>query len=426
MRGASLRQLKAFATVARHLSFVRAAEELHLTPPAVSLQVSQLEREVGLPLFDRRGKTVSLTMPGEYLLVYARRMLSTQKEAEDAMARLRGAQTGRITIGMVSTAKYFLPRLLARFREEHRGVELRMAIGNRERLIEQLRDAEVDLAVMGRPPKEIDARAEQFATQPHAIVASPLHRLAGMREIPPAMLAGEEFIVRESGSGTRAAMEQFFRDHRIAPPQVMETTSNETIKQAVIANMGLAFLSLHTTGLEVQNGLLVVLDVVGLPMLRRWHIVRLQGKPLSPAVEALRYFVLAHGAELIEAQFGGDAGAANRHDAAGEVHLHVPLATAAAAAPAADASSTAPPMRKEAGPAATPPKSPRARGGVASTGASSGVAARSGAAKGTAAQGTAAKRSAKPSPATVSAAPSKRHAQRSPRTGRVPPRAGRT
>jgi LysR family transcriptional regulator, low CO2-responsive transcriptional regulator len=156
LRNASLRQLKAFVTVARHLSFARAAEELHLTPPAVSLQVSQLERDVGLPLFDRRAKTVSLTMPGEYLLVYARRMLSTLKEADDAMARLRGAQTGRITIGMVSTAKYFLPRLLALFREEHRGVELRMSIGNREQLIAQLRDAEVDLAVMGRPPREIE------------------------------------------------------------------------------------------------------------------------------------------------------------------------------------------------------------------------------------------------------------------------------
>ena len=307
MKGASLRQLKAFATVARHLSFVRAAAELHLTPPAVSLQVSQLEREIGLPLFERRGKSVSLTMPGEYLLVYARRMLGTQKEAEDAMARLRGAQTGRITVGMVSTAKYFLPRLLARFREEHRGVDLRMSIGNREQLISQLRDAEVDLAVMGRPPKEIDARAEQFAVQPHAIVASPLHRLAGVREIAPSMLSGEEFIVREQGSGTRAAMEQFFREHRVAPLQVMETTSNETIKQAVIANMGLAFLSLHTTGLEQQSGLLVVLDVVGLPMMRSWHIVHLQGKPLSPAAEALRYFVIEHGAQLIESQFGVDA-----------------------------------------------------------------------------------------------------------------------
>jgi DNA-binding transcriptional LysR family regulator len=310
VKGATLRQFRAFASVARHLSFVRAAEELHLTPPAISLQIAQLEREVGLPLFERRGRSVTLTMPGEYLLVYARRLLGTLKEADAAMARLQGVQTGRITIGMVSTAKYFLPRLLARFRQEHRGVDLRMSIGNRERLVDQLRNAEVDLAVMGRPPRELDARAEPFAEQPHAIVASPQHRLAGVRQLPPAMLSAEEFIVREPGSGTRAAMEQFFRENHIAPPRVMETTSNETIKQAVIADMGLAFLSLHTTGLEVREGLLVVLDVVGLPVVRRWHIVHLQGKPISPAAEALRYFVLEHGAELIASQFGRDAVAA--------------------------------------------------------------------------------------------------------------------
>jgi DNA-binding transcriptional LysR family regulator len=310
MRGASLRQLKAFAAVARHQSFVRAAAELHLTPPAVSLQIGQLEAEVGLPLFDRRGKRVALTMPGEYLLVYARRMLSTLKEAEDAMARLRGAQSGRITIGMVSNAKYFLPRLLARFRDVHRGVELRMELGNRERLIAMLRDAEVDLAVMGRPPREMEVRAEQFAEQPHAIVAAPAHRLAALDGIAPAMLSGEEFIVRETGSGTRAAMEQYFREHGIAPPQVMTSTSNETIKQAVMANMGLAFLSLHTCGLELQQGLLVVLDVLGLPMPRRWHVVQLQGKPLSPPAEALRLFLLQHAAPMIAEQFGRHASTA--------------------------------------------------------------------------------------------------------------------
>lgn len=304
MRGTSLRQLKAFATVARHQSFVRAAEELHLTPPAVSLQIGQLEAEVGLPLFDRRGRKVALTMPGEYLLVYARRMLSTLKEAEDAMARLRGAQTGRITIGMVSNAKYFLPRLLARFRDVHRGVELRMELGNRERLIAMLRDAEVDLAVMGRPPREMEVRAEQFAEQPHAIVAAPVHRLAAAHDVSPAMLSGEEFIVRETGSGTRAAMEQFFRDSRIAPPQVMTSTSNETIKQAVMANMGLAFLSLHTCGLELQQRLMIVLDVAGLPMPRRWHVVHMQGKPLSPAADALRVFLLEHAEPMILAHFG--------------------------------------------------------------------------------------------------------------------------
>jgi len=305
MRAATLKQLRAFCAVTRHRSFAGAAEELHLTPPAVTMQIKELESVVGLPLFDRGARAATLTMSGEYLLVYARRVLGTLKEAEDAMARLRGAQSGRITIGMVSTAKYFLPRLLARFRAEHRGVEMKLAVGNREQLVRQLHDNEVDLAVMGRPPRELDTRAEPFAVQPHAVVASPEHPLARQRGIPPSALGAEEFIVREPGSGTRAAMEQFFREHHLAPPQVMEMTSNETIKQAVIANMGLAFLSLHTAGLEIAAGHLVVLDVVGLPLLRRWHIVNVRGKPLSPAAEALRDFVLQQGEALIAAQFAG-------------------------------------------------------------------------------------------------------------------------
>jgi len=311
MRGATLKQLRSFCAVARHRSFAGAAEELHLTPPAVTMQIKELELVVGLPLFDRGARAAALTMSGEYLLVYARRVLGTLKEAEDAMARLRGAQSGRITIGMVSTAKYFLPRLLARFRAEHRGVEMQLAVGNREQLVRQLHDNEVDLAVMGRPPRELDTRAEPFAVQPHAVVASPEHPLAQQHGIPPSALGSEEFIVREPGSGTRAAMEQFFREHHLAPPQVMEMTSNETIKQAVIANMGLAFLSLHTAGLEIATGQLVVLDVVGLPLMRRWHIVNVRGKPLSPAAEALRYFVLEQGEALIAAQFAGAVPAAS-------------------------------------------------------------------------------------------------------------------
>ncbi len=305
MRAATLKQLRSFCAAARHLSFAKAAAELHLTPPAVTMQIKELESVVGLPLFDRGAKTVSLTMTGEYLLVYARRVLATLKEAEDAVARLRGAETGRITIGMVSTAKYFLPRLLARFRTEHRGVEMRLAVGNREQLVKQLHDNEVDLAVMGRPPRELDTRAEPFAAHPHSIVASAEHPLAQRREIAPSMLGAEEFIVREPGSGTRAAMEHFFREQHIAPPLVMEMASNETIKQAVIANMGLAFLSLHTAGMELETGQLVVLDVIGLPLMRRWHIVNVRGKPQSPAAEALRYFVLEHAEALLAKQFAG-------------------------------------------------------------------------------------------------------------------------
>jgi len=303
MRGATLKQIRAFCAAARHRSFAKAAEELHLTPPAVTMQIKELETAVGLPLFDRGSRTAALTMSGEYFLVYARRLLATLKEAEDAMARLRGAETGRITIGMVSTAKYFLPRLLARFREEHRGVEMRLSVGNREQLVRQLHDNEVDLVVMGRPPRELDTRAEPFAAHPLGVVAAPEHPLARQREIPPLVLADQEFIVREPGSGTRAAMEHFFREQRLAPPQVMEMTSNETIKQAVIANMGLAFLSLHTCGLELETRKLVALDIVGLPIVRRWHILNLRSKPQSPAAEALRYFVLAQGEALLAGQF---------------------------------------------------------------------------------------------------------------------------
>jgi DNA-binding transcriptional LysR family regulator len=304
MRAVTLRQLAVFASVARHSSFARAAEELHLTQPAISMQIKELEAAVELPLFERSGRAVRLTMPGEYLLVYARRMLATLKEAGDAMAKLRKVQGGRITIGMLSTAEYFLPRLIARFRAQHPAVEMRLAVGNREELSRMLHDNEVDLAVMGSPPRELDTRAEPFAAHPLGVIASPEHPLARRREIPPKALDGEPFILREPGSGTRAAMERFFREHHVAPAPIMEMTSNETIKQAVIANMGLAFVSLHTVALELSVGQLVSLDVAGLPLVRRWHILHVRAKALSPAAEAFRYFVLDEGERLLAEQYG--------------------------------------------------------------------------------------------------------------------------
>jgi DNA-binding transcriptional LysR family regulator len=305
MRSTTLHQLRIFVAVAKHLSFARAADEMHLSQPAVSMQIKELESVMELPLFERAGRSIRLTMPGEYLLVYARRILGALKEAGDAMAKLRKVQGGRITIGMVSTVEYFLPRLLARFRSQHPGVEMRLAVGNREQLSKLLHDNEVDLAVMGRPPRELDTRAEPFAAHPLGIIASPEHPLARRREIAPKTLDAEPFIVREPGSGTRAAMEQFFRDSRIAAAPTMEMTSNETIKQAVIANMGLAFVSLHTVALELSVGQLVLLDVAGLPLMRRWYIVNVQRKPLTPAAESFRYFVLDQGERLLAEQFGG-------------------------------------------------------------------------------------------------------------------------
>lgn len=302
MRNVTLRQLRVFAEVARRLSFVRAAEALHLTPPAVTMQIKELEAAVELPLFDRQGRSVSLTTAGEYLLVYAKRMLATIKEAEDAMARLRRVETGVLNIGLVSTAKYFVPRLLARFREEHPGVEVRLAVsGNREQLVALLHGGEVDMAVMGRPPREMATRAEPLAAHPLVFVAPPGHPLLARDRVGSAALEDPPFIVREPGSGTRKAMEDFFAEQRVTPRITMEMSSNETIKQAVMAGMGVSFLSLHTIGLEVRSGLLGVVDVEGTPIMKTWNLVHLMSKMLSPAAEAFRYFMLEEAERMLRA-----------------------------------------------------------------------------------------------------------------------------
>jgi len=278
---------------------------LHLTPPAVSMQIKELEGQVGLPLFDRGGRSVALTVTGEYLLVYVRKILATLKDAEDAVARLSGLQTGRLTIGMVSTAKYFVPRLMARFRAEHPGIEVRLAIGgNREQLVALLQANEVDLAIMGRPPRELATRAEPFASHPHVIVTPPDHPLVKAGHAPAAALADYEFLIREEGSGTRAAMEKFFADHRLEPRVAMEMTSNETIKQAVMAGMGISFLSLHTIGLELKAGLIAVPDIEDLPLAKRWYIVNTLAKTLSPAAEAFRYFMLEEAERFLAQEYG--------------------------------------------------------------------------------------------------------------------------
>lgn len=293
MKNITFRQLRVFAEVARQMSFARAAETLHLTPPAVTMQVKELEANVGLALFAREGRKVTLTHAGEYFVVYARRLLATLKDADDAMARFKRVEGGTLSVGLVSTAKYFVPQLLARFREEHAGVEIKLSVcQNREQLVALLHAGDVDVAVMGRPPKELATRAEPFAAHPQVFVAPPGHPLLGAGQLPATALAPYPLIVRERGSGTRAVMEKYLAEHHIAPPISMEMPSNETIKQAVIAGMGLAFLSLHTIGLEVRAGALVVLEVEDTPVMRTWNLVHLLSKLLSPAAEAFRYFML--------------------------------------------------------------------------------------------------------------------------------------
>jgi DNA-binding transcriptional LysR family regulator len=306
MLNVTLRQLQVFAAAARHLSFARAAEELHLSAPAVSMQIKELESVVGLSLFDRSGRTIALSTPGEYFLLHARRMLGALKDAEDTVARFKNVESGKLTLGMASTAKYFVPKLLAEFRRHHPAVEFRLEMGNRQALVDLLQRKQVDLAIMGRPPRELDTRAEPFAPNPLVMIASAEHPLTHLPNVPPALLSNEVFLVREIGSGTRASMDIFFKEKRIHPTLAMEIPSNETIKQAVMANMGVSFLSLHTMRLELSAGVIKLLEVDGLPLTRLWHIVNVHAKLLSPAAEAFRYFVLEKGQEILSGNLTPD------------------------------------------------------------------------------------------------------------------------
>ena len=304
MKNATIRQLRFFNAVARHLSFAKAAETLHVSAPAVTMQIKELEAEIGMPLFERQGRKVSLTTTGEYMLVYSRKMLALLKDAEDAAARLQRIETGTLTIGLVGTTTYFIPALLNKFLKEHEGIEVKLMVGNRRELVQWLQNSEVDIAVMGKAPDELPTRAEPFAANPLVFVASPEHALAGETGLRAEDLRQQVFIVREPGSGTRSAMESFFTQAKWQPRYSMELQSNDAIKQAVMANLGLGFLSLHTIALELQTQKLCVLPVAGAPLMRAWNVVHPLSKLLSPAAEAFRYFVLEHAETDLAAQFG--------------------------------------------------------------------------------------------------------------------------
>ena len=299
MKHVTLRQLKVFESVARHLSFSRAAEELHLTQPAVSMQVKQLEELAGLPLTEMIGKKVFLTAAGEEVARQARRVAQQLREAGEALDAMKGVRGGRLSIGVVSTAKYFMPRLLAEFRRRKPGVEIDLRVHNREVIVRQLADNEIDLAVMGQPPQDFATVAEAFADHPLVIVAPPDHPLAGRRQIAAKLLNGETFLIREPGSGTRTAMERFFADADIIPHHLMEMVGNETIKQAVMAGLGLSFISAHTIALECEVGRLVKLPVAGTPVMRRWFVVHRAEKELLPVAETFRSFLLAEAGSLM-------------------------------------------------------------------------------------------------------------------------------
>jgi LysR family transcriptional regulator, low CO2-responsive transcriptional regulator len=304
MKNATLRQLKVFEAVARHLSFSRAAEELHLTQPAVSTQVSKLEEHAGLPLFEQLGKKIHLTPAGVEMLRSGRTIIQQFKELEEAMTQFKGVSGGKLNVAVISAGDYFFPRLLVEFASRHSGVTLNLVVCNREELLDQLAGNLTDLAVMVRPPLEMDTVNEAFAPHPYVIVAAPGHPLAGRKRIPVSRLAREPFVVREKGSDTWNSMQQGFGTRLPQLNIAMEIKSTETIKQAVMAGMGVSFLSAHTISRELQAGSLAVLDVQGFPLMLNWYVVHRRAKRLPPVAQAFRSFLASEGASLIEQAIG--------------------------------------------------------------------------------------------------------------------------
>jgi DNA-binding transcriptional LysR family regulator len=304
MRNITLRQMRVFTAVARSGSFTRAARELHLTQPAVSQQIKLLEQEAGLPLFEHIGRTIHVTAAGQELLRYATQVTDLLREAGETLAAIRGLKRGVLKLGAVSTAKYFAPSLLSAFAPAYPDVTIRFSVGNREEVIKLLAANEIDLAIMGRPPRELATIAAPFAKHPLVIIASPDHPLAKKRRILLKQLASESFVIREEGSGTRAAMEHLFKAHAVAYRTSMEVTSNETIKQAVMAGMGVSFISMHTVMLELATGKLVTLNVAGLPVVRDWFVIHLREKKLSPMTAAFREFLLERGVGIMQKALG--------------------------------------------------------------------------------------------------------------------------
>ncbi len=288
----TLRQMKVFESVARNLSYTRAASELFLSQPAVSMQVRQLERQLGVPLFERLGKRIHLTEAGREVYQYSRSIAQQLEEMETFLADLKGLSSGKLRISVASTANYFVPNLLASFHQLHPGVTVSLDVTNRESLLRQLSDNTVDLVIMGQPPAGLDVAAQAFMENPLIVVAQPGHPLAREKKIPLVRLQEETFLVREPGSGTRMAMERFFAERGIHLKTGMEVGSNEAIKQSVQAGLGLGLLSRATIEQELALKRLVILYVAEFPIMRHWYIVHRHGKRLSAAADAFKRFLL--------------------------------------------------------------------------------------------------------------------------------------
>jgi LysR family transcriptional regulator, low CO2-responsive transcriptional regulator len=312
LKHATFKQLAALNAVARLGSVSRAADELHLTQPAVSIQIAALEESAGTPLLQRTGRGIRLTEAGVLLAGYAGRVLELWREAGDQMAAHRGVFSGTLRVCAVTTAEYLLPPMLVAFANEHPKVKVKLQVGNRDQIVRMLASQEVDLAIMGRPPAELKTESTAFAKHPMAFLAAPSHPLMSTRSLDLSKLADANLLVRERGSGTRTTVERLFKEAGIALRIGSEMSSNEAIKHMCAAGFGIAFLSLHTCVLEVDAGLLALLPLADNPIERDWYVMHLSSQQLPPVAQAFEQFLRSEGQALIQRQLERSAAAARR------------------------------------------------------------------------------------------------------------------
>ena len=295
LRQLTLKQMRGFEAVVDAGSVSAAARELHLTPPAVSLQLRELEKAIGVPLLERNESGLVTTLAGEELYQLAHNLQESLLGFGDRMAELRGVDHGVVSVGVVSTARYFAPMVLAEFMRIYQDIKIQLQVGNRDLTMEKLERMELDFAITGLPPEQFPVKREYIAKNPQIIIAPPDHPLADKKRISLTELKQETFLLREPGSGTRAMTDKLFARCAGLPGFGLEFGSNETIKQAVMAGMGIAVISAHTVAAELKEHRLVSLDVKGLPINRKWFVVKHANKRFLPSAQALWNFVARNG-----------------------------------------------------------------------------------------------------------------------------------
>jgi len=296
----TLRQLQCFSAVAQNLSFTKAADTLHLTQPAVSMQVRQLEQQTGIALTEQLGKQIHLTEAGEEVFSYARSILQQVDEMDGVLNKMKGLAGGQLRIAAISSANYFAPKLLGVFHQRFHDVGVSMDVTRQQFVLKQVADNEVDMAIMGQPPEGMNVEAIAFMDNPLVIVAPPGHHLAKQKNIALKQMEEEIFLTRESGSGTRGAMRRFFREQKLKLTTGMEMGSLEGIKQSVQAGLGLGLLPKGAIETELKLKKLVILNIKGMPIKRHWYVVLHKGKRLSAAAEAFKSLLVDEAEELLK------------------------------------------------------------------------------------------------------------------------------